>query len=231
MENNNRPLVSVIIPTYNSEIYLSESINSILSQSYTNFEIIIIDDGSTDNTRQLITKFGDRVQYIYQEHMGISSALNNAIKYSSGIYLSFLDADDLWTSNKLKLQLSLIMDKPEIDMVFGHISQFISPELSTKETKNFHCPNSPMPGYSRTAMLIGKESYSRVGSFSEKYTTGEFIDWYLRAQDVGLKSYLLSDIVLMRRIHKNNTTKNKEKLGEDYIRLLKSSINRRRDKT
>lgn len=228
--NKNNILISVIIPTYNSANYISESINSILSQSFNNVEIIIVDDGSTDDTKQIVSKTDKRIYYYSQEHKGISAALNKAVKLSNSSFLSFLDADDLWYPNKLELQLSFLLNNQDIDMVFGHVVHFISPELSREEMDHVKCPQNAMPGYSRSAMLIRKESYLQAGSFSEKYSVGEFIEWYSRAQEIGLKSYLLSDLVLKRRIHKQNTTMNNNRLGSDYAKLLKVAIDRKRKK-
>ncbi len=95
------PLISVIIPTYNRANFLGEAIESVLSQTYKNLEVIIIDDGSTDDTRQLIEKYTDkRIIYLYQEHGGTSAARNKGIQEAKGEYIAFLDSDDIWLSPK-----------------------------------------------------------------------------------------------------------------------------------
>jgi glycosyltransferase involved in cell wall biosynthesis len=224
-------LISVIVPTYNSANYLSECINSILGQSYNKLEIIIVDDGSIDNTQDLKLYDNDRVNYYYQEHQGISSALNYAINLSKGEYISFLDADDLWHPNKLEIQLDVLLNNSNIDMVFGHIKQFISPEIPEEEIENSTSMGLKMPGYSRNTLLIRKKTFLEIGLFSKEYATGEFIEWYARAQGIGLKSHLIQDILSRRRVHRNNTTRNRNQLGYDYARLLKNVIDRRRNKS
>jgi len=111
------PLVSVVIPTYNCP-FLSEAINSVLAQTYENIEVIIIDDGSTDKTRETVEKYHIKVQYIYQENEGVSSARNNGIRASHGDYMAFLDADDVWLPRKIEKQMSVFKNKPNIGFVY-----------------------------------------------------------------------------------------------------------------
>src|SRR5947209_609603 len=96
------PAVSVIIPAYNYATYLPKAIDSVLKQRFTNYEIIVVDDGSTDNTADLIAKYGDRVRYVYQKNAGLPSARNTGIKAARGDYVGFLDADDEWHPNFLQ---------------------------------------------------------------------------------------------------------------------------------
>jgi glycosyltransferase involved in cell wall biosynthesis len=107
-------LVSVIIPAYNASDCIERAINSVFSQTFTNYEIIIIDDGSTDITEEIVKKFGDKVRYIRQEHSGTSAARNNGIEVSNGDWISFLDADDEWLPEKLELQIELINKNPDL---------------------------------------------------------------------------------------------------------------------
>lgn len=104
-------LISVIMPAYNSEKYIADSIISVLMQTYKNWELIIIDDGSKDATKNVIQRFQDkRIIYIYQKNEGVASARNNGISKANGRYIAFLDSDDLWLSNKLELQLNYMQN-------------------------------------------------------------------------------------------------------------------------
>ena len=98
-------LISVIIPTFNRVEFISEAIDSVLSQTYSNFEIIVVDDGSTDNTKQLLTKYGSRITYDFQENKGVSSARNKGLDIAKGEWIAFLDSDDIWLPEKLSLQM------------------------------------------------------------------------------------------------------------------------------
>jgi glycosyltransferase involved in cell wall biosynthesis len=115
------PSVSVVIPSYNSSRYLAEAIDSVLAQTYQDFEIIVIDDGSTDSTAELVAGYGDRVRYYQQHQRGPAAARNLGIRSARGRYVAFQDADDLWMPDKLAKQMALLERRPELAMVFcGH---------------------------------------------------------------------------------------------------------------
>ena len=107
--------VSVIIPTYNRAVFIADAIQSVLTQTYSDFEIIIVDDGSTDNTREVVGGFNDsRIKYIYQENQWAAAARNNGIRASNGEYLSFLDSDDILMENALKKGIQILDEHPEV---------------------------------------------------------------------------------------------------------------------
>jgi GT2 family glycosyltransferase len=120
------PLVSVIIPTYNYGRFVSEAINSVLAQTFQDFEIIVVDGGSTDDTRSIVEAMGRQVQYIYQENLGPIVARNTGIRTARGRYIAFLDADDLWLPHKLERQVELMNRHPEVGLVYSTIYQFES---------------------------------------------------------------------------------------------------------
>jgi len=108
----NYPLVSVIIPTYNHGRFVSAAVESALHQDYRPLEIIVIDDGSTDATRAVLAPFGDSIMYVYQNNAGLPSARNAGINIAKGDFVAFLDADDIWCSNKLSVQMEpMLSDK------------------------------------------------------------------------------------------------------------------------
>ncbi len=113
--NGNSPLVSVVIPVYNGEKFIANSISSVLNQTYQPVEIIVVDDGSEDGTAEIIRSFED-VKYIYQVNQGHGQAKNAGIEASSGYYLAFNDADDIWEPNKLNLQIKIFKKIPKLDM-------------------------------------------------------------------------------------------------------------------
>ncbi|MEZ5941931.1 MAG: glycosyltransferase [Planctomycetaceae bacterium] len=118
---SSQPLVSVIVPTYNRALYISEAIESALSQTHPNVEILIVDDGSKDNTPEIVAELAARdarVRYFRQENAGVSAARNKAILESRGDFIAFLDSDDVWHPWKIELQLSLFALKPELGMVW-----------------------------------------------------------------------------------------------------------------
>lgn len=110
-------LVSVIIPTYNRAHLVSDAISSVLKQTYKNYEILVIDDGSTDETEHVIKHFNDKIRYIYQENKGAGAARNRGLKEAKGSYIAFLDSDDLWLDFKLELQVAIMVKLPEIGLL------------------------------------------------------------------------------------------------------------------
>jgi len=113
------PLVSVIIPTYNRAKYIEESIRSVLAQTYTNLEVVVVDDGSTDDTEIIISSIVDsRLRYIHQPNCGRSNARNHALSIASGKYITFLDSDDLFLPNKIELQVAYLKSHPGVGMVY-----------------------------------------------------------------------------------------------------------------
>jgi glycosyltransferase involved in cell wall biosynthesis len=228
MTENKNPLVSVIISVFNGEKYLAETIESVLNQHYPHIEIIIVNDGSTDGSGEVAQRFVPPVRYHCQSNSGIAAAWNKGIEIACGNFISFLDADDYWSNNKIQSQIDIISEDPTIDIVFGHVKQFHSPDLSDEEKWKIRCPDEHMPGVSAGTMLIKRETFYRVGLFNTKWRKGIFNDWYLRATETGLSTHMLPDVLMMRRLHRaNHGTVNRDK-SVDYVRALKASLDRRR---
>ncbi|MBX7054537.1 MAG: glycosyltransferase family 2 protein [Pyrinomonadaceae bacterium] len=113
-----KPLVSVIIPTYNRARYISETIESVLGQTYPGIEIIVIDDGSTDGTRIIVEKFSNSVQYVWQENSERGASRNHGLRLATGEFISFLDSDDLWIPDKVEEDVKYFQDNPNVGVIF-----------------------------------------------------------------------------------------------------------------
>lgn len=138
--NNTLYKISVVIPTYNSGETIIRAIDSVFSQSIDEpIEVIIIDDGSTDNTRNLINKYPNSIKYFYQKNKGVASARNMGISKSQGSYIAFLDADDEWLPHKLEIQLSIFKENPRISVVSaGMLDIQIDGEINPTNHPSFH---------------------------------------------------------------------------------------------
>ncbi len=228
MENRS---ISVVIPVYNTEKYLGKAIESVLQQEEKPLEIIVVDDGSTDNSVRIAQQFGDKIKLLKQEtNKGCGAARNRGVKQAKGTYLAFLDADDLWIEGKLENQLRYLENNPETDMIFGNVDQFVSPELPDENKNKLRDELKTMPGYVAGTLLIRKEAFLKAGWFDEKLELGEFIDWFSRAKDMGLKFHLSEDIVLKRRIHTTNIGISKRQHLKDYTTVLREALARKRAK-
>ena len=224
-----KPLVSVIIPVFNGERYLAEAIESVLAQDYRPIEAILVDDGSVDNSAAIAKSYPD-VHYTFQLNQGLASALNCGVKLASGSFLAFLDADDLWMREKLTAQMSIMNQHPNLDMVFGHHRRFYSPEVGSLVETGEYPMDEALPAYLKQTMLIRRESFWRVGLFDTSLKLGDFIDWFGRAEDKGLKKMMLPQVVAMRRVHGDNMSLRKKGDRSDYIRIIKATLDRRREK-
>jgi glycosyltransferase involved in cell wall biosynthesis len=224
----NEPLISVIIPAYNAERYLGESIASVLAQTPRPHEIIVIDDGSTDGTANVAQSFLSLIRYKWQPNGGAGAARNRGVELACGNFLAFLDADDLWTEDKLARQLAVFEKDPALEMVFGHVQQFYSPELGKEIKRRIKLPAETMRGFHPGAMLIKREAFFRVGLFKTDLQLGEFVDWYARAMELGLKSFMLPKVVMKRRIHQANQGIYQRDARKDYLKIVKASLDRRR---
>ena len=126
-------LISCIVPVYNGERYLKEALDSILTQSYRPLEIIVVDDGSTDGTAEVVAGYGERVRYVWQSNAGPWIARNLGLSATQGEFISFLDADDLWHAEKLARQMARFEARPELDLCVTHLQNFWIPELEGEE--------------------------------------------------------------------------------------------------
>ncbi|HNT56835.1 MAG TPA: glycosyltransferase family A protein [Syntrophales bacterium] len=220
-------LVTVIIPVYNGRQYLPEAVESALGQTYRPVEVIVIDDGSTDNSLEVASRYGS-VRVYRQDHGGLGAARNAAMARATGLFLSFLDADDVWLPGKLDLQIRALEADPAVDMVFGHVEEFISPELDDGARRTLRCQEGPLPGVIAGTMVVRRSSCDRVGPFETGWQVGEFVDWYARAREKGLRSLILPEVVMRRRLHKSNMGVRLRDSRADYARILKAALDRRR---
>ncbi len=227
---NHNPLISVIIPVYNGDRYLKEAIESVLAQDYEPLEIIIIDDGSTDNSANIAQSFGKKINYYYQENGGHGSAINYGLEVAKGDYLAFLDSDDIWSENKLTLQMKVMLNEPEIDILLGMVKQFFSPELDQETKAKIYCEPNLMKGYVFGTMIIKRDAFLRVGKLNQNYTIGSFIDWFFNASESKINIKILPELVLYRRLHTTNSTIVNPQNRSDYARIIKTVLDRKRGK-
>ena len=188
-----------------------------LGQSRPPDEVLVVDDGSRDSSAGVARAFGAAVRVLSQPPLGTSAAVNRGVENARGRLLAFLDADDLWPAEKLELQLTALGLRPDVEAVFGHAVEFGKGRPVVE----------PVPGYVRGTLLIRREAYDRVGPFAD-FPFGEFFEWYARAVDAGLRTLLLPDVLLRRRIHETNLGIRRRGEREEYARALKAVLDRRR---
>ena len=222
--------ISVIIPVYNYDRYLGEAIESVLNQTYQHLEVIIVDDGSTDRSGEVAQSFAGRgVRYCRQVNAGIGPARNAGVELAHGDYVAFLDADDRWPVEKLERQLRAFESDPALEMVFGQALQLPNgPEWEAGVRNNNYSVVGMVPGMVAGTMLIKRAAFDRVGKFPGDLKLGEFIDWYARALELKVRSLILPDLLLWRRIHDSNQGVRERQSVTNYARVLKAALDRKR---
>lgn len=184
------PKVSVVIPSYNRANCIERAIDSVFQQKVENLEVILIDDGSTDNTREIIqNKYGDKVRYFYQENQGISGARNTGIKNARGDYIAFLDSDDYWCPDKLEKQMSLAEEHPEYGLLASCCASIRTDgsfrESNRRGKSGWVLKDLFQANFIRTSSaVIRRDCFNRVGLFDEKLKESEEYDLWLRVAAV-----------------------------------------------
>lgn len=218
--------VSVVMAVHDEELHLPAAIESVLAQTRPAGEIVVVDDGSTDGTAAVAAGFGPPVRVVSQEQAGLSAALNNGLKHASGGFIAFLDGDDVWTPRHLESLLSLLEADPELDLAFGAVEQFHSPELADEARSGIGNKEGVAPGRLRGAMVARAPAFERVGPFDERWKVGEFVDWSARAEEAGLRSADVDEVVLRRRLHTSHMSRDRE-AHLDYARIVAEARRRR----
>jgi glycosyltransferase involved in cell wall biosynthesis len=222
-------LVSVIVGAYNGARYIGETIESVLAQTYRPFELVVVDDASEDTTGDIARSFGPDVKVVTRTTRGgIGGARNSGLEAADGAYFTFLDADDRVPPEKLSLQTTAFEENPDVDIVFGHVTEFVSPDVSPDEAARLREPAHNVVWRTPNLMLVKRDSFYRVGPFSTEIKVGIGVDWIARASDLGLKMLDIPEVVLERRLHGDNNGIRERDSRTHYLRVLKASIDRRR---
>lgn len=225
----NTERVSVVIPCFNAAPYIGEAIESVLTQVRRDDEVIVIDDGSTDDSPQIVAGFGTRIRYQRQDNQGISAARNSGIALTTGAFIGFLDADDLWSERSLSLRLGCLIDNPDLHCAFGWVEPFISPDVTPEVRSTIGDIGAIQSGRVAGSLLVRRTVIDRVGRFDSEFRIGETMDWVARIDAAGFRSQDVGEIVLRRRVHGANTVIKQRNMRGDYLRVLRAAIARRRE--
>jgi len=220
------PVVSVIIPVFNGEPFIREVVENILSQGYPSLEIIIIDDGSTDKTRDIVEQLPTEIRYFYQDNHGPATARNKGVIEATGEFVAFNDVDDLWPKNNLPMLVKELLQDEEIDVIHGY-AQLAHYTDATREYEYSGNPAESFP-YSIGAALFRRSAFTKVGLFDPTLLFGEDTDWFTRAQELKLPIRRLEAVTLIVRRHGRNMTCNKTTVELNSLRVFKKSLDRMR---
>lgn len=224
----NYPLVSVIIPVYNSAKFLEETLQSVHDQTYPAIEIIVVDDGSTDDSAEIAQSYSG-VNYTYQENQGVSVARNTGISKAGGEYIAFLDADDVWLPEKLLVQIDFMLKNPAYKITTTDKINFLEAgtELPDhlKQKDDWQTMEENIP----STMVAHRSVFNKIGNYSPDYQSSEDVEWIWRAKDANILIKKIEKKLVRRRFHGSNLS---WILVKDHkaniMRILKESITRKK---
>lgn len=200
----NSPLVSIVIPTLNAGRFIKEALESIKSQTYNHYEIIIVDAGSTDNTHSIIQDFPISAKVLQQESQGLAGAWNEGILASTGKYISLIDSDDKWNNHCLESHIKLLSENPELSGTVGHVKFFLHKENEIPSGFKTSLLKEKQLAYMPGCFVCKKEVYQQIGLFEERWKIISDIVWFDKLKKSAEKLGIIDEVVLNKRVHLKN---------------------------
>ena len=222
----NLPEVSVIMPAYNAAAYVAEAIASVLAQTWRDWELIVVDDGSTDDTAAVVDRFGGLIHHIYQENQGGSAARNRAIEASTGEFIAFLDADDLWLPEFLETQINRLKSNPSAGVAYSWWCYVdargqLLPESGRPRNRGQLLPELVMRNvFPLIAALMRRQCIEQVGLFDEQLQEDENWDLWLRIARAGCAFELSPHMLAKYRVHGRNKSMAIQRMERNQLAVL-----------
>ena len=220
------PRISVIIAVKNGERFLSDCIQSVLAQTLNPSQIILIDGHSTDSTPAIARSF-PQIRYVLQSNLGISAAYNEGIQNANGEVIAFISHDDMWTPDKLAIQVNWMVKHPHLVYTTAHVKFFMEPRM-------------PPPSGFRPELLIGdhqadimetlvahRKAFDLIGLFNTELAIAADVDWFAQARDAHIAAECLPQVLLHKRIHDTNSS-NTDPESKELLAVMRKSIERKR---
>ena len=225
-----RPLLSVIVPVYNGAEHVAAALESVCRQAYEPLEIIVVDDGSTDDTAEEVASFRETrwpaLRYVYQPNAGPAAARNRGFEMARGEWIAFLDADDVWVDGGLAA-LAEPLQAPDVQLVVGCTQRV----RAAKEPGGAGrlLPFGPVwLTFTLSAAIFRRQCFEQVGMFDATLRYGEDVDWFLRAREAGVAIEVRDRVVVWHRQHESNMTLDTDQSNHYFLAALRKSLQRRR---
>jgi glycosyltransferase involved in cell wall biosynthesis len=220
------PLVSVVVPVENGERYLGQAIASIFAQEYAPFQVIVVDGRSVDRTRQIAESFAS-VRYLRQPGHGVADAYNAGISTARGEFVAFLSHDDMWTPDKLRVQVNFLVAHPEIRYSIARVKFFLEPGCTPPQGFREELLEGDHVGYIMETLVARRDVFARVGLLDGRLPIGNDTDWFARAHDARVAMAALPNVLLKKRIHDANLSSDRSRAHQDLLTIIKDSIDRK----
>jgi len=223
-------LVSVIMPTYNRAEFIGKAIDSVLAQDYKHLELIIIDDGSTDDTKEIVESYlSDKILYYYQDNSGQSVARNNGINHANGKYIAFLDSDNIYNPGKISTQVAFLNENSEYQVIYGD-DEFIDENGNTFSTKNMQRYSGFIYDkllinniISHNTVMARKYCFEEMGGFNEFLSVADDYELWLRFS-TRYRFYYMPVLFVKYRVMENQISTDKEKRFESNEIIIRRSM-------
>jgi glycosyltransferase involved in cell wall biosynthesis len=224
------PLISCIVPTFNSADYVRHALESVFAQTHRPLQVIVADDGSADETVAIVRAFSQPVEVVAQPTAGPAATRNCGLRAARGDFVAFLDADDEWNPEKLARQVARFGMRPDLDVCLSHVRLLWSAALAGEEARfRDHPRAATVPGYASTTMLARRSLFDLVGEFDRELWFADATDWFLRAAERGLRIEMLAEVLTYHRMHGSNLTRRRSAASrEEFLDVIKRSLDRRR---
>jgi glycosyltransferase involved in cell wall biosynthesis len=220
-------LVTVVVAVYNGEKYLRAALESLYAQDYEPFEVVFVDDGSTDDTAAIACSFPD-IRYVRQENGGLASARNTGLSMARGEYLAYLDDDDLIPPNKLRRQAEYLTSHSDVGCVLARQEIMLEPGIEPPEWLTRDPIFGDLDGIPFVSAMIRTELLRQVGGFDETYRFAEDRDLFVRLREHGINIEVIPEVLLFRRMHGQNMNFRLRPAKHPLLRSLKAKLDRDR---
>lgn len=223
------PTVSVVIPVFNGASFLAGAVAVIRAQTHRAAQIIVVDDGSTDDTAQVAQSLGPDIEFVSQENRGPAAARNRGLQLARGEFIGFLDVDDLWPAEKLAVKLEAFACLPNTDIVVGQ-TQLLEEPGAEKTLRPVAAEGSQaLPHFFLIgAALFRRTVFTRIGDFDAGKRYSEDLDWFIRAREGRVQIHLQPRLGLIKRCHARNMTRGKSIADLGLAAVIHASLARRR---
>lgn len=216
---------SVVIPAYMSAPFISDTLASLMAQTAAPERIIVVDDGSTDETGAIVKSLQGPITYVFQKNTGPGGATSRGLALAETEFVATVDADDLWLPRKAELQLARLAAAPEVDAVFSRVAEFRGDPSRARL-------DAAYDGWTRATLMMRTRIAQEAGPMVDHPSKlGELVDWLAVLREKGHKLEMMADVLALRRLHEGSlTAKSREELSRSYLFLARRALARRRER-
>lgn len=216
---------SAIIPVYNGSRYLATTLDSVLAQTHPLHEIIVIDDGSTDDSPAILRSYGDRLRVTRQENQGVAAARNAGLRQASGDVITFIDQDDLWPPRRTEALIGALRSNPGALVAIGQVEVLYE---RARPPGNLDLFGTTLREFLVGSLCVRKELFDRIGPFNTGLGYADDTDFYMRRREANIETVYLDEVTLQYRLHENNTSSDRIATNANLLSALRESLRRRR---